>query len=66
MGIERRVEYIRYCDVADCNITRGSEAADWSTREQAEKAAIKDGWVKFSKNGWMCPECKEELERRNP
>lgn len=61
MGIVRRVEYIRYCDVADCVSTTGSEAADWLTRKAAEDAARRDGWVEFRRGKWMCPKCKHEL-----
>lgn len=59
MGISRRIEYYRFCDVPDCY---RSEAADWTTRDAAEQAAISDGWVKLTRNRWMCPDCKKEAE----
>lgn len=59
MGIARRVEYIRYCDVRGCCM---SDGADWRTREEAEQAAIRDGWHRLSARRWMCPDCKEKAE----
>lgn len=62
MGIARRIEYIRYCDVPDCFT---SDCADWRTREEAEQAAARDGWIKLTRGRWMCPACKEKAERQH-
>lgn len=53
-------EYFRRCDVC-----YESEAADWRTREEAEQAAIRDGWVKLTYKRWMCPKCEERAELNN-
>lgn len=58
--IRRRIEYIRVCDGPDCYT---SEAADWETRQQAEDAALRDGWVKAGRGRWLCPKCKREAEQ---
>jgi hypothetical protein len=59
--ISRRIEYIRYCDVPGCY---ESESAAWETREECEAAALRDGWIKLTRNRWMCPGCKEKAERK--
>jgi hypothetical protein len=63
MGIRVRVEYVRSCDAPDCD--DGSDSRDvWDTSEQAELAAVADGWVRLSGNRWICPECWALSQKR--
>lgn len=57
MSISIYREYIIYCDEPECI---ESEAGNWYTRKEAEKAALRDGWVRTGRNRWKCPLCVEK------
>jgi len=58
--IYRLVEYAIRCDATDCY-----ENAVWGARTRAECAdeAPAHGWVRTTRNRWLCRACAERAER---
>ena len=56
--IRRIVEYVIACDSPDCN---DSCAYGWFTRNEAVAAAPTHGWVRCTRNRWLCQRCAARL-----
>lgn len=56
--IARVVEYVIRCDHADCHDGNWN-ALGCHTRDDCATEAEKLGWVRCSRNRWLCPKCAE-------
>jgi len=59
MGINRRIEYVRWCDCDSCY--EGEVNAEWQTRQEAEEQALADGWIRLTYGRWACPQCAAKM-----
>lgn len=57
--IIRIVEYGIRCDHPECRDSR-THVSSWQTKESCAKDKQAEGWVKCSRNRWLCPACAEK------